>query len=425
MRTVLSNRKVLGWALYDWANSAFATTVLAGLFPILYKEYWNAGVDAAVSTARLGSASSFASLIVALLSPLLGAVADRCGRRKGGLLVFTALGIVMTGALGLVEKGQWELATVCFVLAQIGFAGGLGFYDALLVTVTSPERFDRVSGFGYALGYLGGGVLFAFNVAMVLMPVTFGFEDGASAARFAFFTVALWWAVFALPLFLWVPEGRPVPSIPLSAAIGAGFRELAHTLRHILQIRPVAIFLLAYWFYIDGVDTFIRMAVDYGLSLGFKSGDLITALLIVQFVGFPAALFFGWLGEKLGAKTGIWIALAVYAAVTVWATQMQTVSQFYWLAVFIALVQGGVQSLSRSYYARLIPAEKSAEFFGFYNMLGKFAAVIGPALMGAVTLATGSVRTGSLSILLLFGIGALLLAAVPKTAQIDDSPDAR
>ena len=417
MKKFFADRKVLGWALYDWANSAFATTVLAGFFPILFKEYWNVGVDAAVSTARLGNASSLASLVVALMAPLLGAIADRAGRRKAGLFAFTMLGVVMTGALGMVEKGNWQLATACFVLAQIGFAGGLGFYDALLVGITTPERYDRVSGLGYALGYLGGGVLFALNVAMVLLPVTFGFEDGTSAARFAFFTVALWWAAFAIPLFLWVPEERPASRVGLVAATRSGVAELADTIRHIARIRPVAIFLLAYWFYIDGVDTFIRMAVDYGLSLGFKSGDLITALLIVQFVGFPAALAFGWLGERYGAKAGIFLALAVYAGVTVWATQMQTVSQFYLLAVFIALVQGGVQALSRSYYARLIPAGKSAEFFGFYNMLGKFAAVIGPALMGMVTLATGSVRVGLLSILLLFAIGATLLFFVRVPAK--------
>ena len=403
------NHKVLGWALYDWANSAFATTVLAGFFPILFKEYWNAGVDAATSTARLGDASSLASLIVAILAPLLGAIADRAGRRKAGLFAFTLLGVVMTGALGMVEKGHWQLASLCFVLAQIGFAGGLGFYDSLLLNVAPPADYERVSSLGYSLGYLGGGVLFAVNVAMVLMPVTFGFEDGSAAARFAFFTVAAWWAIFALPLFFWVPEPRPDSRLSVGMAVRGGLRELGQTLRHITKTRHIALFLLAYWFYIDGVDTFIRMAVDYGLSLGFKSGDLISALLIVQFVGFPAALGFGWLGQRIGPKAGIYIALAVYAGVTVWATQMETVRQFYLLAVFIALVQGGVQALSRAYYARLIPADKAGEFFGFYNMLGKFAAVIGPWLMGMVTLATGDVRIGLASILILFGVGGGLL----------------
>lgn len=406
---MFKNRQVLGWALYDWANSAFATTVLAGFFPILFKEYWNAGVDAATSTARLGDASSLASLIVAILAPILGAIADRAGRRKAGLFAFTALGVVMTGALGMVEKGNWQLASLCFVLAQIGFAGGLGFYDSLLVGVAPPADYERVSSLGYGLGYLGGGLLFALNVAMVLLPVTFGFADGSAAARFAFFTVAVWWAMFALPLFFWVPESRSAPAPGVFAAIGDGLRELGQTLIHITRARHIALFLLAYWFYIDGVDTFIRMAVDYGLSLGFKSGDLITALLIVQFVSFPAALGFGWLGQRIGPKAAIYLGLAIYAGVTVWATQMETVRQFYLLAIFIALVQGGVQALSRAYYARLIPPDKAGEFFGFYNMLGKFAAVIGPWLMGIVTLTSGDVRIGLLSILLLFGVGGGLL----------------
>ena len=416
MKTLFHDKKTIAWASYDWANSAFATTVLAGFFPILFKEYWNAGVDASVSTSRLGAASALASLIVALLAPLLGAIADRAGQRKAFLFAFTALGVVMTGALNFVEKGDWQLAALLFVLAQIGFAGGLGFYDALLVNVADEKRLDRVSGIGYALGYLGGGLLFALNVAMVLQPALFGFDNGASAARFSFLTVALWWAIFAIPLFLYVPEAAKYKT-GLFSAVQEGLRELKQTLRQLKTERTLVIFLLAYWFYIDGVDTFIRMAVDYGLSLGFKSSDLITALLIVQFVGFPAALFFGYLGERLGAKTGIYIALGIYAAVTVWATQMQTVEQFYLMAAFIALVQGGIQSLSRSYYARLIPVGKAAEFFGFYNMLGKFAAVIGPFLMGMVTLLTGSVRLGLLSILLLFLIGGCLLFFVRPQTQ--------
>jgi UMF1 family MFS transporter len=409
VRKELYDRKIFAWALYDWANSAFATTVLAGFFPILFKEYWNQGVSAVDSTHRLGNITALASLIVAVLSPVLGSIADRAGTRKRFLLVFTLLGIVMTGSLWWVAEGHWFMASALFVFASVGFAGGLTFYDSLIVGVAERGKLDFVSGYGYSLGYLGGGVLFAANVAMVVMPDHFGFESVTQAARFGFLTVAGWWALFALPIFLFVPEPASPGSVGGTAAIREGLLQLKRTFDEVRAVRNIGLFLLAYWFYIDGVDTIIRMAVDYGLSIGFKSTDLIVALLIVQFVGFPAALAFGWLGERIGPKRGIFIALAVYAGITIGATFMDQVREFFVMAAIIGLVQGGVQALSRSYYAQLIPAEKAGEFFGFYNMLGKFAAVIGPALMGLVTLWWGNPRIGILSILVLFMTGAVLL----------------
>lgn len=414
MRPEFFEKRIFAWALYDWANSAFATTVLAGFFPILFKEYWNAGVSAIDSTHRLGNLTAFASLIVAIMAPILGAIADRAGMRKRFLMMFTALGVVMTGALWWVEQGHWLAAAAVFAFAQIGFAGGLAFYDSLLIGVARRDKFDFVSGYGYALGYLGGGVLFAMNVWMVLDPARFGFADGTHAARFAFLTVAGWWTLFAIPLFLFVPEPGDAPALRFGPAVRAGFAQLKATLHRIRSLRAVWVFLLAYWFYIDGVDTIIRMAVDYGLSIGFKSTDLIAALLIVQFVGFPAAVAFGYLGERIGPKRGIFIALAVYACITLGATMMHHVREFYVMAAIIGLVQGGVQALSRSYYARLIPPGESGEFFGFYNMLGKFAAVIGPAMMGLVTLWFGNPRIGILSILVLFIIGGVLLYFVEE-----------
>jgi len=417
MRAELRDKKIFAWALYDWANSAFATVVLAGFFPILFKEHWNAGVDAVTSTHRLGNANSFASLVVVFLAPVLGSIADRGGARKRFLLFFTAMAIVMTGALWWVERGEWLMAAVLYGVAQIGFSGGLAFYDSLLVAVADRKRLDFVSAYGYSLGYLGGGLLFSANVWMVLQPERFGFADGGEAARFAFLTVAGWWTLFAIPVFLFVPEPARAGGAGSGSAVRDGLRQLVETLRHIRSLRSVWMFLLAYWFYIDGVDTIIRMAVDYGLSIGFKSTDLITALLLVQFVGFPAALAFGWLGERIGPKRGIYLALVVYAGITLGATMMSEVSEFYAMAMVIGLVQGGIQALSRSYYAALIPPDKAGEFFGFYNMLGKFAAVIGPALMGLITLWFGNPRIGILSILVLFMVGAVLLHFVEEPAR--------
>lgn len=407
-------RQALSWAFYDWANSAFATTVIAGFFPIFFKQYWSAGAPVTESTFWLGTANSLASLLIAILAPLLGAIADRGGARKRFLLAFAALGIVMTSALYGVAQGQWVWAATLYGLALIGFSAGNLFYDALLVGVASERQFDVVSALGYGLGYLGGGLLFALNVLMTLYPGGFGLADTAEAVRVSFVTVALWWALFSIPLLLWVPEPPAPNRVGGLAAIRAGLAQLRGTFHQIRRLRAVGTFLLAYWFYIDGVNTVIHMAVDYGLALGFPADSLIVALLIVQFVGFPAAVAFGRLGERWGPRTGIFIAIAAYVLIAIWGYFIQRPWEFYGLATAIGLVQGGIQSLSRSLYARLIPAEQSGEFFGFFNMLGKFAAVLGPVLMGAVSLLSGNPRLSILSLLVLFAGGALLLARVDE-----------
>ncbi len=403
-------RPVVSWALYDWANSAFATTVMAGFFPVFFKQYWNVGVEASVSTFRLGMANGAASLIIALTAPLLGTIADRSGIRVRLLLLATVLGAAATGGLYLAGEGQWQLAVALYLLASVGFWSGITFNDALILDVAeSKDELDLISAYGYALGYVGGGLLFAVNVAMTLQPELFGLASAAEAVRLSFVTVALWWIVFALPVFLFVREAKPAAPLGLLAAAGAAFGELKSTIVHVRRYRPLLWFLLAYWLYIDGVNTVIKMAVDYGLSLGFPQESLIVALLLTQFVAFPAALAFGWLGSRIGAVNGIFIAIAVYVAATIGAYGMQTSAHFYALAVAIGLVQGGIQSLSRSYFGCLVPVEKRGEFFGFYNMVGKFSAIIGPTLVGVTALVTGSNRAGILSVLLLFGVGALLL----------------
>lgn len=386
--TPLGDRKaVWGWALYDWANSAFATTVMAGFFPLFFKQYWSQGTDPNVSTAQLGLGNSVASLIVAILAPVLGAIADKASVRKKFLILFAYLGVVMTAGLFLVGKGQWEWAILIYVTGIVGFSGSIVFYDALLPAVASEARIDYVSSLGYALGYLGGGLLFLVNVLMTLMPERFGLPDAATAVRYAFLTVALWWGGFTLFTVYWVPEVvyRPSPT-RARTAVFSGIQQIGKTLRDFRRLKTVFLFLMAYWFYIDGVDTIIRMAVDYGLALGFQANDLIVALLVVQFVGFPAALGFGKLGEAVGVRRAIFLAIGCYLAITLWSTMMTRKTEFYVLAVMIGLVQGGIQALSRSYYARLIPKHRTAEYFGFYNMLGKFATIIGPSLMGLVGL---------------------------------------
>jgi UMF1 family MFS transporter len=410
---LLRHRKdALAWALYDWANSAFATTVMAGFFPVFFKEYWGGGVPATVSTLRLGWANSLAGLLIALSAPILGSVADRGGMRKRFLLFFTLAGVAATAGLSLVPGGGWRGAFVLYVLATVGFAGGVMFNDALLTSVADEATLDRVSALGYALGYVGGGVLFALNVWMATRPDLFGFPSPAAAVRFSFVTVAVWWLVFSLPLFRMVREPPPSARGAAGGAVAGGIRQLADTFREARRHRNVFLFLLAYWIYIDGVDTIIRMAVDYGLSLGFRSQSLILALLITQFVGFPAALLFGRIGQRQGPRTGILIALAVYAGVTLWGYRMEREGEFYLLAVVVGLVQGGVQSLSRSLFARLIPPDKPAEFFGLYNIMGKFAVIAGPLIMGQTAALTGNPRASILALNLFFVAGGILLLRV-------------
>ncbi len=418
----IDRKAVFGWTMYDWANSAFATTVLAGFFPVFFNEYWSRGVGPAAGTARLGLANSLAGLVVAILAPLLGAIADRGSARKRFLIFFAAMGVVMTSSLYLVGEGDYAAAIFLFVIASVGFSGGNIFYDALLTAVSPKKRMDSVSSLGFALGYLGGGLLFAVNVWMTLRPAAFGFSGAQDAVRFSFVTVGIWWAVFSIPLILYVKEPERKGSRERGAMVREGLLQLRDTFREIRHLKTIFLFLLAYWCYIDGVDTVVRMAVHYGLSIGLNRNDLITALLITQFIGFPSAILFGRLGARIGTRRAVFIGIAIYLAVTVWAAFMRDRSEFYMLAAAVGLVQGGIQALSRSFFARMIPADKSAEYFGFYNMIGKFAAVLGPALMALTALIarsagyTGlvSTRIGIASVSILFIAGGVLLFFVDE-----------
>ncbi|MCF7807142.1 MAG: MFS transporter [Candidatus Marinimicrobia bacterium] len=426
-------KQIWGWAMYDWANSAFATTVMAGFFPIFFKEYWSVGTDVNVSTAQLGVANSIASLIVALMAPILGAIADKGSAKKKFLIFFAYLGALMTAGLFLVQQGDWAMAVFVYVMGIIGFSGANIFYDSLLPSVAGKHEIDRVSGLGFGMGYLGGGVLFALNVAMTLMPETFGLADASEAVRYAFLSVALWWGGFTLFTIFWVDEAKKTHSMNALAIVKAGIKQYLDTWKKIRHLQTVSLFLAAYWFYIDGVDTIIRMAVDYGMSLGFESTDLIIALLITQFVGFPAAIIFGRMGERWGVRRSIYLAIFAYMIITFWGVLMTKPIEFYSLAIAIGLVQGGIQALSRSYFSRLIPKGQEGEFYGFFNMLGKFAAILGPMLIGIVGLtikgtlaplastpeeleAIGQIasRWGIGSVVILFVVGAVLFKFVDE-----------
>ena len=410
---MLDDRKqIISWSLYDWANSTFSTTVMAGFFPIFFQQYWSTASDVTVSTWYLGLANSLASIAVASLAPFLGAIADKASVKKRLLIFFAFIGIISTGALSMVGQGYWKIAAVFYVVASVGFMSANIFYDSLLPSVASKQKRDFVSSLGYSLGYIGGGILFLLNVTMYLKPQFFGIADAPSAIKLSFLTVAVWWAIFTLPILIFVKEKAPANDIGIIRSISAGWIQLLSTLKRIRELKVVTTFLIAYWLYIDGVDTIIRMSVDYGTSLGFTTSTLITLLLMVQFIAFPATLIYNWFAKQIGIKQAILIAIGGYICIAVIGSLVSKEWHFYIIAILIGCFQGGIQALSRSLYSRIIPSHNSAEFFGFYNMFGKFATIIGPPLMGYVAMATGNPRFGILAIILLFVLGGYFLMMV-------------
>lgn len=396
------------WILYDFGNSAFATTIVAGFFPVFFKKYWSAGVDPHISTSRLGFALGIAGIVMALLAPVWGRQSDRAASRKKWLVGFAMMGIALTGLMFWIPQGEWLQAIIAYVCAYIGFEASIVFYDSLLTEVAKPSEYHKVSSQGFAFGYLGGGVLFILNVLMTLMPEKFGFESAADAVRFSFLTVALWWGVFTFVLYKGVKEKKRNAEAK-DHNLKETFRALIQSFKKLFRQKPIFYFLLAYWFYIDGVYTVFTMAVDFGLSIGLEQADLMKALLITQFVGFPSALFFGFLSQKFSTKKLLYACLFTYSLVLMYSTQLQTGTDFMILAGCVGLVQGGIQALSRSYFAHLIPEGQAAEYFGFYNIIGKSASFLGPILVATVTLWTQQPRLSLLSIVFLFMSGALFL----------------
>jgi UMF1 family MFS transporter len=402
---------VVAWALYDWGNSAFALSVLAVLFPLFLGMYWSVGDDGAAVTSRLTWTTAGASLIVSLLAPVLGAVADSGGYRKRFLFGLAVLGAVATATLSLVPESGWPWALLLFLLASVGYYSANVFYDSLIVDVSPPDHYSLVSSLGFSLGYFGGACLLALHVWMLQQPASFGFEGPVEVVKFAFLSVGVWWLVFLTPLMLIVREGKSA-AITSGSTVKAAYRALLETFRKVRRYRNAFQFLLAYWLYIGGLFTIIFMAVNFGQRLGFSETDLVLALLITNFVGFPATLAYGYLGHHIGPKKAIFIGLAVYIAMACWAVFLQDVRQFYAMAIVIGCVQGGVQGMSRSLYASLIPAEQSGEFFGFYNMLTKFAHVLGPVLVGLVGFISTEPKYILIALLPLFILGALALTRV-------------
>lgn len=413
--TGLGTKERRAWAAYDWANSAFATTVMAAFLPFYFQDVAAIQLDDTTATAYWAYTTALALALVAVISPILGAIADYMGARKRFLAVFVGFGATFSALLWYVDEGDWLLASGLFIVANIGFAGANVFYEALLPSVAEGDDIDRVSTAGYALGYFGGGVLLALNAAWFVSPESFGFADGAEAVRASFVSVAVWWVLFSLPLFRTVRE--PAPELAAGETAGldpvkVGFGRVARTLREIRRYPDLFVFLLAFLVYNDGVGTIIKMATIYGAEIGIGRTDMIGALLVVQFVGVPFTFLFGRLAGRLTAKGGLFVCLAVYTGISILGFFMSEDWHFWALAFGVATVQGGIQGLSRSLYASMIPAGRSTEFFGFYSISSKFAGIAGPLVFAVVGQAIGSSRWSILSLIVFFVVGGVLLIRV-------------
>ena len=404
---------VRSWKMYDWANSAFATTIMAAVLPEFYSSVAGATLDKTTATSYWGYSNTIAMLLIAVAAPLLGAISDHSGAKKRFLAGFACVGIVATGLLIGIGPGMWFFASLLYIFGRVGFGGGNIFYDSMLPHIAGPEEIDRVSAEGYAYGYLGGGILLAINLLMILKPDFFGIPGAEWGSRISFLSVALWWALFSLPLFKNVSEPRVVIVKDESPnPLVAGYQRLQRTFKNIRRFKELAKFLVAFWLYNDGVGTIIIMAVIFGAEIGIGRTHLIGAILMVQFVGIPFTVLFGRLPKRVGTKKAILFALGIYTIITILGYFMQKPAHFWLLAFLVAMVQGGTQGLSRSMYASMAPASKSAEFFGFYNVSSKFAGIIGPTLFGVVGQLTGTSRLSIISIIIFFFAGAVILAKV-------------
>jgi UMF1 family MFS transporter len=408
-----SKKTVYAWALYDWGNSAFATVVLAAVLPIFYKDVAGVNLPGNLATSYWGYTQTAAMIIIAIIAPVLGAAADYSDSKKSFLKIFVVIGVCGTALLYFVNQGGYLLASLFFIIANIGFSGANVFYDGFLTDISDHKSIDSISSLGYAAGYFGGGLLLALNLFMITNPDLFGIGSVTAATQIAFLTVAIWWFIFSLPAFKYLPDAeRRVEKLKFKKYTEMAFSRLKNTFINIRKYKELWKFLLAFWLYNDGIGTIIRMAAIYGREVGIDQSDLIGALLLTQFIGIPFALLFGKIAGWITAKKGIYITLIVYTVITFYGYFLDSALDFWILAAAVGMVQGGAQALSRSLYGAMVPEKKSAEFFGFFGVSSKFAAVIGPTVFAYTAQITGSSRNGIVVIALFFIAGIFLLSRV-------------
>jgi UMF1 family MFS transporter len=414
-RLGLHRRELRAWAMYDWANSAFWTTVIVAVFPPFFSDYAAAGLAPVDATARFAWSTTFAVTLVAILGPILGAVADYRAMKKKLLAVFMAVGVTATLLMATIERGNWMYAALLFVVANIGVAASQVFYDSLLPHIAAPDELDRVSTSGFALGFLGGGVLLLVNLAWILSPATFGLPDTVAAIKLSFASVAFWWLIFSIPLLREVPEPPRAledDETGRENSIRAALVRVWETFHELRGYRQAFLMLVAFLLYNDGIQTIIRMASIYGAEIGIDRNAQIAAFVVVQFTGIPCSFGFGWLAGRIGPKQALYLALTVYIGISILGYFMTTTWHFFALAFLVGIVQGGSQALSRSLFARMIPKRKSSEYFGFFSVFEKFAGIFGPALFAASVTLFGSSRAAILSVIVFFIVGAAVLTRV-------------
>ncbi|MEJ9151250.1 MFS transporter [Bacillus smithii] len=403
------------WVFYDWANSAYSLIITTAVFPLYYKAAaQNAGVNAADSTAYLGYTISIFTFILAMLGPILGTIADYQGLKKRFFAFFFALGVSFTALLAFIPSDQWLILLIIYTMSAIGSNGATVFYDAFLVDVTTDKRMNRVSARGFSFGYIGSTIPFIAIIAIIILAQSKIIPlSTASASKIAFLMTAIWWGLFTIPMFRNVRQRFYIQRE--ANPIAESFKRLLKTLKEIKKYRTLFLFLLAYFFYIDGVGTVITMSTAYGTDLGIRSSDLLVILFVTQVVAAPFAILFGRLAEKFTEKKMLYAGIFVYIIVCIYAYFLKTTLDFWILAMLVASSQGGIQSLSRSYFAKLVPKKNANEFFGFYNIFGKFASILGPLIVSFTAQLTGNTNAGVFSLVILFIIGMIILARVPDT----------
>jgi UMF1 family MFS transporter len=411
----LHRRELRAWAMYDWANSAFATTIMAVVLPIYFSNIAQGTLGRPLATAYWAYSQAVALAIGVVIALSTGALADYLGAKKRFLAAFTFFGALGTSALWFAGNGDWLLAAGCYVIGHIGFAAANVFYESLLPHLANEKEIDRVSTAGYAIGYFGGGVLLAINLVWIMMPATFGFADIGQATRASFVSVGIWWVLFSIPLLRRVPEPAreiaPGEKLDMNPVL-ATFVRLGQTFREIRKFRDAFLFLLAFWLYNDGIITIIKMATIYGTEIGLNQNELILAVLLVQFLGVPFTFAFGMLAARIGTKRGIYLTLVIYTGICCLGYFMTESWQFWVLAIAVAMVQGGSQALSRSLYGSMTPPGKSSEFFSFFSISSKIGNILGVLVFGAVSHGTGTSRMGILSLVIFFIAGMILLSRV-------------